>query len=138
MPRGVEPMLGDDLLDAYRVFVTEVYDSLAADGFPDLPQAATTVFRDIDGAGSLVSDLAAQGGMTPAMMWAVVRELEAGGYVEIDGETVRPAARGHEAYAAGRKALADAEERWGARIGADRVATLREILHELVSYGPGL
>jgi DNA-binding MarR family transcriptional regulator len=135
MPRRTEPTLGDDLHDAYRSFVAEIYDMLAAAGFGDLPQAATTVFREIDGEGSLISDLAAQAGFSPAIMEAVVAELEAGGYVEVEHGRARPAARGHAAFAAGRRALAEAEERWEARLGADRFATFRAVLRELHTYG---
>ena len=73
MPRNTDPLLGDHLVDAYRAFVTEIYDRLAAEGFPDLPQTATTLFRDIDARGSLVTDLAVQAGVTPAAMWELVR-----------------------------------------------------------------
>ncbi len=66
MPRSSEPMVGDDLVDAYRTFVAEVYETLAEEGFPDLPQAATTVFRDIDSRGSRLADLAAQAGFSDA------------------------------------------------------------------------
>jgi hypothetical protein len=133
MPRRIEPMLGDDLVDAYRAFVAEIYDALATAGFPDLPQAATTVFRDIDGRGSLVTDLAVQAGFGAETMWRIVRELESGGYVEVEGDVVRPAGRGHDAFAAGRRALSDAEERWARRVGEERFATFREVLHELAS-----
>lgn len=127
--------MGDHLVDAFRVFVTEVYDALSAAGYPDLPQTATTVFRDIEGAGSYVPDLAAQAGYSTDMMWAVVRELEARGYVEVDGDKARPAERGHAAYEAGRKALAETEARWAERLGAERLSAFREVLAEMASYG---
>src|SRR3954469_6795406 len=111
MPRAIEPMLGDDLVDAYRALVAEVYDTLAVAGFPDLPQAATTVFRDIDGRGSLVSDLAVQAGVDVDTMWAVVRDLEAKDYVSVTDDRVRPAGRADDAFIAGRQALAQVEER---------------------------
>jgi DNA-binding MarR family transcriptional regulator len=138
MPRRTNPMLGDDLVDAYRAFVAEVYDALAAEGFPDLPQAGTTVFRDIEGRGSRVGDLAAQAGFSQSLMRAVIGELEARGYVEIAGDRVRPAERGHDVYAAGQRALAGIEERWERRLGPERFATFREVLEELGRPGPAL
>jgi DNA-binding MarR family transcriptional regulator len=133
VPRRSEPMLGDELVDAYRAFVGEIYEALAFDGFPDLPQVATTVFRDIDGSGSLVSDLAVQAGMSTIAMQSVVDELVDGGYVERDGERVSPAARGHNAFAAGRRALAAAEERLARRVGPERVAVFRSVLREMAA-----
>jgi hypothetical protein len=135
MPRGTTPVLGDDLLDAYRTFVAEVYDRLSADGFPDVPQAATTLFRDIDGRGSRIPDLAVQAGFSVPMMQTVVAELEARGYIVVDGEVVRPAARGHEAFAAGRRALAATEEHWEQQLGTERFATFREVLRDIVRRG---
>ena len=137
MPRRTPPLLGDDLVDAYRVFITEVYDALAAAGFPDLPQAAATVFRDIDGRGSLLSDLAYHAGLSPAMMRSVIADLEASGYVEVDGDRVLPAERGHAAFEAGRQALAEIEDRWAQRLGPERFAVFREVLHDFVEYGRG-
>ena len=133
MPRATEPMLGDELVDAYRAFVAEVYDTLAIAGFPDLPLAAVTVFRDIDGRGSLVSDLAVQAGMAVEAMWAVVRDLEAKDYVAIDGDRVRPAGRADDAFIAGRRALRQIEERLERRVGAERVAAFREVLRAITS-----
>jgi DNA-binding MarR family transcriptional regulator len=133
MPRSTDPMLGDDLVDAYRAFVMEIYDALSADGFPDLPQAATTVFRDIDGRGSLVTDLAVQAGYGIEMMWAVVRQLEASGYVEVEDGRARPAERGHAAFASGRRALAAAEERLRKRVGEERFVVFRDVLREIAS-----
>jgi DNA-binding MarR family transcriptional regulator len=130
--------MGDDLLDAYRAFTTEIYDRLAAAGFPDIPQAATTVFRDIDGRGSLVSDLAVGAGFTPAMMHSVIDALEERGYVETVDGLVRPADRGHAAFQAGRQALAEAEQVWAARLGPERYDAFRASLRELASLGPDL
>lgn len=126
-------MLGDDLVDAYRAFVVEIYDRLAADGFPDLPQAATTVFRDIDGRGSLVTDLAVQAGYSAEMMWAIIHDLEAAGYVEVEDGRARPAERGHAAFESGRRALAEAEERLRERVGAERLEVFRDVLRALAS-----
>ena len=123
--------MGDDLLDVYRALLAEIYDALGAAGFNDLPQAATTVFRDIDGRGSLPGDLAAGAGMAPDAMRAVLDRLVAGGYVEWVGDRVRPAERGHAAFAAGRQALAEVDERWSARVGPERFAVFREVLAEL-------
>ena len=136
MPRETPRMLGDDLVDAYRVFIAEINDRLAAEGFPDLPQAATTVLRDMDGRGSFVADLAAQAGLSLTMMRSIIADLESGGYVEVDGDRVRPAARGNEAFDAGRRALAAAEERLEHRIGAERLATFRYVLRELAAENP--
>ena len=130
MPRDASPMLGDDLLDVFRALLEEIYDELAAAGFPDLPRAATTVFRDIDPRGSLVGDLAAGAGVTPAAMRAVVAELEAAGYVAVEGDRVRPAERGEAAFVAGRRALEAIEERWAARLGAEQFAAFRAALRE--------
>jgi hypothetical protein len=129
-------MLGDHLLDAYRAFVLEVYDTLAAEGFPDLPQAATTVFRDIDGRGSWIADLAAQAGYTQPMMRLVLEDLERAGYVEVDGDTVRPAPRGDAAFAAGRRALATVEERWERRLGHERFEVFRSVVREMSAQSP--
>jgi hypothetical protein len=136
MPHRTGQLLGDDLVDAYRAFVAEIYDRLAADGFPDVPQAATPVFRDIADRGSRVADLAVQAGVAPDAMWEVVRALEERGYIEVDDDCVRPAERGREAYEARRRALAATEERIERRVGAERFEAFREVLREIAVGGP--
>ena len=136
MPRSTEPTLGDDLIDVYRAFTFEIYDRLAAEGFPDLPQAATSVFHDIDDRGSRIADLAVQGGQSVEAMRAIVADLESSGYVVVEGDRVRPAERGRRAFEAGRRALAAAEEHLAARLGAERFAAFRAALRELASSSP--
>jgi hypothetical protein len=126
-------MLGDDIVDVYRAFLAEIYDELATAGFPDIPQAATTVFRDIDGRGSRIGDLAVQAGVTELMMRSVIDELVTAGYATIEGGLVMPAERGHAAFIAGRRALEAVEDRWAARLGPRRFTVFKEVLRELAS-----
>jgi hypothetical protein len=131
MPRRTEPLLGDDLVDAYRAVVAEVYDSLARDGFPDLPQAATTVFRDMDERGSYLADLAVRSGVPTEHVRDLIGTLAERGYVTVDGDVVTPAERGLQAFAAGREALRHAEQRLAQQVGPDRYATFRTVLRKL-------
>jgi DNA-binding MarR family transcriptional regulator len=82
--------------------------------------------------------LADRARMTKQSMTELVAHLERQGYVErvpdpADGRAklVRATYRGREVYAIARDAMRDVQDRLDARLGAERMATLRTLLQEV-------
>ena len=122
----------------YRAMETRVFDGLAAAGFEDLTPAQARVFQRIAPAGSRLTDLAAQAGITKQSAGFLVDQLERGGYVErvpdpADGRArlVRVAERGARSVEASRGIVAQIEAEWTAHLGERRMAQLRRILTDL-------
>ena len=92
----------------------------------------------LDDAGTRVSVLAERAQMTKQSMAQLVAHLEQHGYVErvpdpADGRAklVRATARGREVYAIVRELIVELDARLDERMGAAKVAQLRELLEEL-------
>jgi DNA-binding MarR family transcriptional regulator len=122
----------------YRAMETRVFEGLAAAGFADLTPAQARVFQRIAPAGSRLTDLAAQAGITKQSAGFLVDQLERGGYVErvpdpADGRArlVRIAERGARSVQASRAIVDQVEAEWTAHIGVWRMAQLRRILTDL-------
>ena len=122
----------------YRAMETRVFDGLAAAGFEDLTPAQARVFQRIAPAGSRLTDLAAQAGITKQSAGFLVDQLERGGYVErvpdpADGRArlVRVAERGARSVEASRGIVTQIEAEWTAHLGERRMAQLRRILTDL-------
>jgi DNA-binding MarR family transcriptional regulator len=122
----------------YRAMESRVVAGLAAAGFEDLTPAQARVLARIAPAGSRLTDLAAQAGITKQSAGFLVDQLERGGYVErvpdpADGRArlVRIAERGARSVEASRGIVAEVEAEWTAHIGVRRMAQLRRILTDL-------
>lgn len=122
----------------YRSMEARVFEGLAAAGFDDFTPAQARVFQRIAPAGSRLTDLAAQAGITKQSAGFLVDQLERAGYAErvsdpADGRArlVRVAERGARSVEASRVIVAEVEAEWAAHIGEHRMAQLRDILTEL-------
>jgi DNA-binding MarR family transcriptional regulator len=134
-----EQTLGFLLRFLYDALQMRVYGALAASGFPDVRAAHSAVFRHIGQTGSRVSDLAEKAGMTKQSMAYLVETLTEGGYVTVrpdptDGraKTVRLTARGQKVAKTLVRLSRHAEADFAKLLGAGKMATLRELLGDLV------
>ncbi|HVL86041.1 MAG TPA: MarR family transcriptional regulator [Pseudonocardia sp.] len=126
------------LLLPYRAMETRVFEGLAAAGFDDFTPAQARVFQRIAPAGSRLTDLAAQAGITKQSAGFLVDQLERAGYVErvpdpADGRArlVRIAERGARSVEVSRGIVAQVEAEWTAHLGVRRMTQLRCILTDL-------
>jgi DNA-binding MarR family transcriptional regulator len=134
-----EQTLGFLLHFLYDALQERVYGALAANGFSDIRAAHSAVFRHIAQTGSRVSDLAEKAGMTKQSMAYLVEALTEGGYVTVtphptDGraKTVRLTARGRKVARTLVRLSRNAEADFAKLLGPRKMATLRELLGELV------
>jgi DNA-binding MarR family transcriptional regulator len=128
------PLLGD----AKRIAFDEVHRRLEEEGYTEVRDAHGCVFRFIDVEGSRLTVLAERAGFTKQAVGEIVDDLEGIGYVERvpdprDGRAkiIRLTERGADAYEAALRIFADVERDWAQRLGAERVAILREVLEEV-------
>ena len=96
------------------------------------------MFGNIDPDGSRLTDLAERARMTKQSVGEVTSDLEQRGYVErvpdpSDGRAkiIRLTERGRAAQALGIGLIDEVEEEWAERLGAERVAALREALEAI-------
>ncbi|MGY1802376.1 MarR family winged helix-turn-helix transcriptional regulator [Blastococcus sp. SYSU D00922] len=135
----MEPLnVGLLLFLPYRAMESRVFAALADAGFDDVSPAQARVFQRIAPAGSRLTDLAAQAGITKQSAGFLVDQLERAGYVErvpdpADGRArlVRVADRGARSVEVSRRVVAEVEAEWTASLGERRMAELREILTDL-------
>jgi DNA-binding MarR family transcriptional regulator len=133
-----ERTLGSLLRLPYQVLQARVYDALPAHGFNDLRAAHSAVFRHIDPAGSRVTTLAENAGMTKQSMAYLVDALVQSGYLGIapdpaDGRAkiVRLTARGKRAMSTLVALSAQFELELARRLGAARMKQLRGLLEDV-------
>jgi DNA-binding MarR family transcriptional regulator len=134
------------LLDeAFDDFSAELTKRVQAAGYTDLRPGHGCVFGNIDADGSRLTELADRARMTKQSVGEVTTDLEARGYLERvpdpnDGRAkiIRLTARGREAQAIGRVLIDDIERDWADRVGADRVAALREALEAITAERLGV
>jgi DNA-binding MarR family transcriptional regulator len=131
------PALLDDL--AGNGFA-ELRSRLHEAGHPDIRQGHGCVFRFIHEGGSRLTDLAESSGLTKQAVGEVVDHLEELGYVERaqdpqDGRAklIRLTEQGADAHRTALDIFADIERGWTERYGAERVATMRELLEEIAA-----
>jgi DNA-binding MarR family transcriptional regulator len=132
------PNVGVLLFVSYRAMEARVFAGLAALGFDDFTPAQARVFQRIGPAGSRVTDLAEQAGVTKQTVGFLVDQLERAGYVErapdpADGRVrlVRITGRGARCVRASLGIVAEVEAEWAAHLGAGRLDELRAILADL-------
>jgi DNA-binding MarR family transcriptional regulator len=131
------PALLDDLAgDSFAEF----QERLSEAGHARIRQGHGCVFRFIAEGGSRLTDLAESAGLSKQAVGEVVDDLEKLGYVERaqdphDGraKVIRLTEQGADAHRTALGIFADIERDWGERYGAERVATMRELLEELAA-----
>jgi DNA-binding MarR family transcriptional regulator len=131
------------LTELKQAAIDELHRRLAEQGYPEIRDGHGCVFRFIESEGSRLTDLAERSGYTKQAVGEVVVDLEGLGYVErmpdpVDGRAkiIRLTERGREAFAAAMTIFADIERDWAERVGEERMATVREVLEELVLGAP--
>lgn len=131
------PMVG--LLEvATEALFAEFNQELAQAGFTDLRPTHGCAFRFIGPEGLRLTDLARLADITKQSAGEIVSDLERSGYVERvpdpadkRAKLIRLTKRGEDAQQVGFALLAELEQRWSERYGAERIAALRETLEDL-------
>lgn len=131
--------IGQLLWAPYRAHLVRLHTALAAAGYPDIqPAHGDNLFRHIGAEGSRITAIAAQTHLTKQYIGNLAAELEVRGYVERvtdpqDGRAklVRFTAKGRELERVAEAALDALEEELAARLGAEKLAQLRQLLEEL-------
>ena len=131
------PMVG--LLEvATEALFAEFNKELSAAGFDDLRPTHGCAFRFIGPDGLRLTDLASLADITKQSAGEIVTDLEHSGYVERvpdpadkRAKLIRLTERGEDAQRVGFALLAELEQRWAERYGADRIAQLRETLEAI-------
>lgn len=122
----------------YRAMETRVFDGLAELGFDDLTRAQARIFQRVAPAGSRITELAEQAGVTKQTAGFLVEQLERAGYVDrVPDPTdrrarlVRITDRGTRNIRAAATIVAEVEAEWNAHLGTRRMDQLRRILLDL-------
>jgi DNA-binding MarR family transcriptional regulator len=125
---------------AFDAIIEEFCGELERGEFSDIRPAHGCVFRYMSERGLRLTEIAERGNMTKQSAGEVVDYLVAQGYVERApdpddrrAKLVRLTERGEAAQAYGFSLLAEIEERWGERYGAERIAGLRAMLEEIAA-----
>jgi DNA-binding MarR family transcriptional regulator len=131
------PVLLEDVTDA---FFAEFRRRLNEAGHSAIRPGHGCVFRYIGEAGARLTDLADNAGLTKQAVGEVVADLERLGYLERaadpqDGRAklIKLTDLGANAQRTGFTIFAELEREWGERYGAERVATLRELLEDVAA-----
>ncbi len=143
------PLVG--LLEAAtEALFAEFNQALDQAGFADIRPTHGCAFRFIGPKGLRLTDLASLADITKQSAGEIVSDLERSGYVERipdpadrRAKLIRLTKRGERAQQVGFALLAELEQRWAARYGADNIANLRQTLEaltvaELPSHVPEL
>jgi DNA-binding MarR family transcriptional regulator len=132
------------LTEVKEAAISELHRRLADEGHPDIRPGHGCVFRFVESGGSRLTDLAERAGLTKQAVGEVVDDLEAMGYVERvpdpddrRAKLIRLTGKGADGQLAARRIFADIERRWGAEVGEERVAGLRETLEAIVALERG-
>lgn len=119
----------------FDAFTEELFKRVAETPYNDIRMGHGCVFGNIDPDGTRLTDLADRAFMTKQSVGEVVSDLEKRGYAErvpdpSDGRAkiIRLTERGREAQAIGLELIAEVEQAWAERFGADRIAALRDAL----------
>jgi DNA-binding MarR family transcriptional regulator len=131
------PALLDDLAgDSFVQF----HHRLKEAGHTDIRQGHGCVFRFIHEGGSRLTELAESSGLSKQAVGEVVDDLEKLGYVERaqdpeDGraKVIRLTESGADAQRTALEIFADIERDFAERYGAERVATMRQLLEDIAA-----
>jgi len=138
-PESVEPRVGVLARRLVRALTERTRQELGVAGFPDLRPVHNLVFALVEGGGARITDMAAQLGMTKQAVTLMVDYLEGRGYVTREDDPrdrraklVELTERGRAAARASLDVVERIERDWVARLGRDRMTTLKQTLAELV------
>ena len=138
-PTAPERLIGALLRIAFQATVERVRRQLAAAGYTDLSPAHFTVFQHLPPGGARVTSLAARSHMTKQSMSALVEHLLQRGYLERRPDPTDKRAsvvdltpRGAALVQVARGAIEELEREWGAQLGEERIAHLKDTLRDLV------
>jgi DNA-binding MarR family transcriptional regulator len=116
------------LLRASRIVNRHVVEGLHGRGYADLRSTHTTLLSNIDLAGSTVTVAADRAGITKQAMGRLATELEAAGYIRVQGDPKDARARILQLTRTGKKLMLDSLEvmaelksRYARSIGQDRL-----------------
>jgi DNA-binding MarR family transcriptional regulator len=130
------PLLGD----ALRIGFAEFHRRLAEAGHAEIRDGHGCVFRFIDTEGTRLTALAERSGLTKQAVGEAVDDLERMGYVERVSDPddkrakiIRLTPSGADAMRAALEIFDGIERDWGERFGEQRVATMREVLSDIVA-----
>lgn len=130
--------IGVLLRTGWHGFLDELFRRLADAGFDDLTPSFSPVFQHVERGGTRIGVLAARAHMTNQSMGYLVDALETRGYFERKPDPHDRRAslvvitdRGREQIRVARRLIGDIEHEWEERIGAERMAQLREALKAL-------
>jgi DNA-binding MarR family transcriptional regulator len=119
------------LLRASRLVNRHVVEGLHARGYADLRSTHTTLLSNIDLAGSTVTVAADRAGITKQAMGRLAVELEAAGYIRVQGDPKDARARVLKLTKAGKRLMLDSlevmaelERRYARSIGRDRLTAV--------------
>jgi DNA-binding MarR family transcriptional regulator len=136
-PRTPLPALLDDLAgDSFAEFHARLQEA----GHGAIRQGHGCVFRFIHEGGSRLTDLAESSGLSKQAVGEVVDDLQELGYVERAqdpqdrrAKMIKLTKRGADAQRTALEIFADIEHQWTERYGAERVATMRQLLEEIAA-----
>lgn len=125
---------------AYDAVIEEFRAELERSEFSDIRLTHGCVFRYMKVGGLRLTEIAERGNMTKQSAGEIVDDLVMLGYVQRvpdpddrRAKLIRLTERGTAAQTFGFRLLAEIEERWGERYGAERVADLRAMLEEIAA-----
>lgn len=137
--RGPAPLLPLIAEAKARAF-DEMHRRLVREGHGEVREGHGCVFQYIDLEGSRLTTLAERSRFSKQAVGEIVDDLERLAQVERvpdpsdrRAKIIRLTPRGAATYEAGLRIFAELEREWAERFGAERVATLRAVLEELVA-----
>lgn len=131
--------IGQLLWAPYRAHLVRLHQALAGAGYPDVqPTHGNNLFRHLRREGSRVTEIAEQAQLTKQYIGNLAEYLEARGYVErvpdpLDGRAklVRLTNKGRNVERVAEDTLRRLDDELAARLGAEKMNTLRALLEEL-------
>ena len=132
------PLIGALLRMPWEVVQRCMLARLHEKGFDDLDAPHLAIFQYPGPQGARPTELAERLRMSKQAVGYLLGQLERLGYLERQphpedqrGKRIVVTARGRDAIAVIRAAVAEVEDAWARRLGADRFAELRDLLQEL-------
>ena len=123
---------------------TELFETLAAQGHPDVRPHHGAVLAYLDAEGSRATDLARQSGRHKQVIGKLIDELEGLGYVERRpdpadrrAKLIVPTARGLDQMARSDAIVAAIEERHAQAMGADEFAAFKRVFGDVTERQRG-
>lgn len=124
----------------FKMAQSRLVEDLAAAGFSDITAVHGHIFAYIDREkGSQLVELTKRSGQSKQFLHKLARQLQDTGYLqktahETDrrGQYLQLTPKGLEAVLTAERSIQNTENAWSALLGEDKMATLRDLLWELV------